>query len=98
MLSDFGAWILAFHRVTRVTGRCSARGCRAISAPSRGTLRCTLTGPGAGDGSTVAAIRAPRSLAPADGRDRAGHGLGRTPSQMTGTRCPYDRILYQPAN
>ncbi len=56
MASAFGASILAFHRVT---GRCPARGCRAIWAPSRGTLRWTLTGPGAGAGSAVAAIRAP---------------------------------------
>jgi hypothetical protein len=34
--SAFGAWILAFHRVT---GRCSARGCREISAPSQVTRK-----------------------------------------------------------
>ena len=45
--------------------------------PSLGTLRWTLTGPGAGGGgSAAAAIRAPRSLPAAGGRDRTGQGLG----------------------
>ena len=44
--------------------------------PSLGTLRWTLTGPGAGAGSAAAAIRAPRSLRAVAGRDGAGQGLG----------------------
>ena len=61
--------------------------------PSRGTLRWTLTGPGAGGGSGAAAIRAPRSVA----RPAAGMGLGRvlarTPSLMTWIRCPSSRSV-----
>ena len=61
--------------------------------PSLGTLRWTLTGPGAGAGSGVAAIRAPRSLARWSAGTGEGRVLARTPSRMTWMRCPSSRSV-----
>ena len=59
-----------------------------MMTPSRGTLRWTLTGPGAGGGIVAAAMRAPRSLARLAAGIVLGMVLARTPSQMTWIRCP----------
>jgi hypothetical protein len=56
--------------------------------PSLGTLRWTLTSPGAGEGSGASAIRAPRSPARLPAATGDGRVLARMPPSMTWMRYP----------
>ena len=65
----FPAWAVPTRSRWRVT----------MMTPSRGTLRWTLTGPGAGAGRGAPAILAPRSLARSSAGTGDGKVLARTP-------------------